>query len=101
MCDLVKALEGDEEELYDAQSLARGRGDRRRRARARRDLATSSTASGRAGGPTTDRATALADRAVAARRAQPTIAPGASAGTERGRSGTLRAVIFGVSDGLV
>ena len=37
--DLVTALEGDEEEIYQAPVLAGGRGDRRRRARARRDLA--------------------------------------------------------------
>ena len=39
--DLVTALEGDEEEIYGGQTHAGGRGDRRRRARACRDLAPS------------------------------------------------------------
>ena len=73
VADLVMALEGDEEELYEAPGrCARGRGDRRRRARARRHL-------GAPEGRRADRrrsaaggATAVADRAPA-HRAPPTI----------------------------
>ena len=79
--------------------VARGRGDRRRRARARRDLERL-------------RLRRPAWRDAAARRRRPRRARHAGAPDARrdrprerwhrtGQSGTLRAVIFGVSDGLV
>jgi vacuolar iron transporter family protein len=78
--DLVTALEGDEEELYESQSspeVAAIAADEREHAEIWRRLKIGATAS--------------ADQQIAARE-----------GWHRsGRSGTLRAVIFGVSDGLV
>jgi vacuolar iron transporter family protein len=78
--DLVTALEGDEQELYEAQSspeVAAIAADEREHAEIWRRLKTGATAS--------------VDQQIAARE-----------GWHRsGRSGTLRAVIFGVSDGLV
>ncbi|MFL5726937.1 MAG: VIT1/CCC1 transporter family protein [Chloroflexota bacterium] len=78
--DLVTALEGDEEDIYESQSspeVAAIAADEREHAEIWRRLKL---------GPT-----AGADEQIAARE-----------GWHRsGRSGTLRAVIFGVSDGLV
>ena len=79
--DLVTALEGDEEELYESQSspeVASIAADEREHAEIWRRLKIGATGVGRP-----------ADR----RRA--------SGWHRAGRSGTLRAVIFGVSDGLV
>ncbi len=114
MADLVKALEGDEEDIYESQGGSPGGGrHRRRRARARPDL-----------GPPGGRERGHAERQPRLRRGRPPglVAPGAGrdgvaaaeAATsvaavgegeawhrKSGRSGTLRAVIFGVSDGLV
>jgi vacuolar iron transporter family protein len=78
--DLVTALEGDEEEIYQAQSspeVASIAADEREHAEIWRQLKT--------GAP------ARADEQIAARESW----------HRSGRSGTLRAVIFGVSDGLV
>ena len=100
VADLVKALEGDEEDAYDAQgAVARGRGDRRRRARARRDLG--STQGRRRRSPR--RPTRAATACAIAGRARSAAEIGRRESWHRagGRSGTLRAVIFGVSDGLV
>jgi VIT1/CCC1 family predicted Fe2+/Mn2+ transporter len=90
--DLVSALEGDEEDIYESQSspeVAAIAADEREHAEIWRRL----KADGREGRP--GEAGAVAEdgavRAIAARE-----------GWHRsGRSGTLRAVIFGVSDGLV
>jgi VIT1/CCC1 family predicted Fe2+/Mn2+ transporter/rubrerythrin len=96
--DLVKALEGDEEEAYDAQSspeVAAIAADEREHAVIWEKLSSSQRA-GKIDAPGRD---GLA------------IARGAGSAAEVGeretwhrrgsRSGTLRAVIFGVSDGLV
>ncbi|MBF6605789.1 MAG: VIT1/CCC1 transporter family protein [Chloroflexi bacterium] len=93
--DLVQALEGDEEELYDAQAspeVAAIVADEREHAEIWRRL------EGKAAPATGAPATA----APAAIGVHP---PGGDGRSERwhrtGQSGTLRAVIFGVSDGLV
>ena len=93
--DLVLALEGDEEELYDAQAtpeVAAIAADEREHAEIWRGLS----------GPATEIAPNGRDGVEAARRA---ASAAEISGGERwhraGRSGTLRAVIFGVSDGLV
>lgn len=95
--DLVSALEGDEEDIYESQSspeVAAIAADEREHAEIWRRL----KAAEREGRPREagdaeagDAAESGAVRAIAARE-----------GWHRsGRSGTLRAVIFGVSDGLV
>ena len=102
VADLVKALEGDEEDgLRRPGHLARGRRDRRRRARARGDLGPAQGR--RAGAPAVARATASRDGVAIARPARSAAEVGSRESWHRagGRSGTLRAVIFGVSDGLV
>jgi VIT1/CCC1 family predicted Fe2+/Mn2+ transporter len=87
--DLVSALEGDEEDIYESQSspeVAAIAADEREHAEIWRRL----KANEREGGPVAAGESG-AVRAIAARE-----------GWHRsGRSGTLRAVIFGVSDGLV
>jgi VIT1/CCC1 family predicted Fe2+/Mn2+ transporter len=86
--DLVQALEGDEEETYDAQAspeVAAIAADEREHAEIWKRLEG-----------------AGADEARATVRAHPTGGDGRSERWHRtGQSGTLRAVIFGVSDGLV
>jgi vacuolar iron transporter family protein len=134
--DLVQALEGDEEEIYDAQSspeVAAIAADEREHAEIWRQLAdepASASAPGgngsigaapagvSAGAPAGASAAPPAGPAVAQEAAAPRAAQGATdtaaepvsaaeeiARRERwhrsGRSWTLRAVIFGVSDGLV
>ena len=95
--DLVQALEGDEEDAYEAQAspeVAAIAADEREHAEIWRRL------EGKPGTPNGDGATiavpAVTDHAHA---------PGSDGRAERwhrsGQSGTLRAVIFGVSDGLV
>jgi vacuolar iron transporter family protein len=98
--DLVQALEGDEEEMYDAQSspeVASIAADERKHAEIWKRLADSKSTSagaavigpGRRGGAVDGGAESAADI-------------GRREGWHRtARSGTLRAVIFGVSDGLV
>ena len=96
--ELVKALEGDEEEAYDAQEsspeVAAIAADEREHARIWDQLRDRS-----------DPAAAVGDRdgVAIARRAKNPAEIGAAETWHRGggRSGTLRAVIFGVSDGLV
>jgi VIT1/CCC1 family predicted Fe2+/Mn2+ transporter/rubrerythrin len=100
--DLVQALEGDEEEAYDAQSspeVASIAADERQHAEIWKQLAdTKSVADSRAEIELpTDR-----DGVREARRAKTTADIGRGERWHRSsRSGTLRAVIFGVSDGLV
>jgi VIT1/CCC1 family predicted Fe2+/Mn2+ transporter/rubrerythrin len=106
VADLVKALEGDEEELYDAQGgspeVAAIAADEREHARIWDSLSASGTAQ------TTAIASAAAvsvpgrDGVAMARRVVSPAEIGLSERWHRtGRSGTLRAMIFGVSDGLV
>jgi VIT1/CCC1 family predicted Fe2+/Mn2+ transporter len=100
--DLVQALEGDEEDAYDAQSspeVASIAADEREHAEIWKRLADSrSVADSRAEiALPTDR-----DGVREARRATTTADIGRGERWHRSsRSGTLRAVIFGVSDGLV
>jgi VIT1/CCC1 family predicted Fe2+/Mn2+ transporter/rubrerythrin len=109
--DLVTALEGDEQELYTAQStpeVAAIAADEREHAEIWKRL--SGTRTERAGAPDTSvsataRAAISAGAAGHGAAAEGVSAPGQIASRERwhrsSRSGTLRAVIFGVSDGLV
>ena len=100
VADLVKALEGDEEDAYDAQDaspeVAAIAADEREHAEIWDRLATGKPLDpGRAGAA--DR-----DGVMAARRAISIADIGRREAWHRtSRSGTLRAVIFGVSDGLV
>lgn len=111
VADLVKALEGDEEDIYDAQAsgpeVAAIAADEREHARIWDELGAAGTGgSGGANGAAAAAAAAIdpsRDGVAAARRA---TSAAEIAERERwhrtgGRSGTLRAVIFGVSDGLV
>jgi VIT1/CCC1 family predicted Fe2+/Mn2+ transporter len=96
VADLVKALEGDEEELYDSQGgspeVAAIAADEREHAEIWDRLSAGAQVMepGR-------------DGVATARAATSAAAVGESERWHRksGRSGTLRAVIFGVSDGLV
>jgi VIT1/CCC1 family predicted Fe2+/Mn2+ transporter/rubrerythrin len=128
--ELVQALEGDEEELYDAQAspeVASIAADEREHAEIWRRLSSArqvagdgrATASlrGDESGQETDRAgrraaavieSAARSRAAGAAEGLPPIEEHPRGGDGRaeswhrtGQSGTLRAVIFGVSDGLV
>jgi len=129
--ELVQALEGDEQELYDAQAspeVASIAADEREHAEIWRRLSTvrSIVGDGQEGGPEagggdgldigvrSSRATpvieapAARSRAVGAAGALPPVEEHPRGGDGRaeswhrtGQSGTLRAVIFGVSDGLV
>ncbi len=101
--DLVLALEGDEEQIYEAQGaspeLASIAADERQHAEIWKRLTKSREGF--------DAATAVAERPEsdgirAARAARlPTEIGEHETWHRSGRSGTLRAVIFGVSDGLV
>jgi VIT1/CCC1 family predicted Fe2+/Mn2+ transporter len=100
VAELVRALEGDEEDAYDAQGgspeAAAIAADEREHAeiwkRLKRDAAD-------AGGPAADMAR---DGVAIAREAANAAEIGQREQWHRsGRSGTLRAIIFGVSDGLV
>ena len=95
VADLVKALEGDEEELYDAQGsspeVAAIAADEREHAEIWDRLST-----GAAVDPTRDGVAAARTARTAAE-----IGRGERWHRTGGSSGTLRAVIFGVSDGLV
>ena len=99
VAELVKALEGDEEDAYDAQDpspeVAAIAADEREHAEIWNRLASEAVTTGplgvrRDGVAVAGRATSAAD----VRGFEPWHRSGA-------RSGTLRAVIFGVSDGLV
>jgi VIT1/CCC1 family predicted Fe2+/Mn2+ transporter/rubrerythrin len=100
--DLVQALEGDEEEAYDSQSspeVASIAADERQHAEIWKRLADSRSVAGSRAEIElpTDR-----DGVREARRAKTTADIGRGERWHRSsRSGTLRAVIFGVSDGLV
>ena len=96
--DLVQALEGDEEDAYDAQGdhpeIAAIAADEREHAEIWRRLAAS--------GAAIDPTARGRDGVEAARTAASPADIGRRERWHRsGRSGTLRAVIFGVSDGLV
>ncbi len=107
--DLVKALEGDEEAVYVGQAVSPEveaiAADEREHAEIWKRL-DGERAGGRRGGRSRRRAGAVD---VVAAGDHPDVGPGDSAETiaqgERwhrsARSGTLRAIIFGVSDGLV
>ncbi len=108
--DLVIALEGDEEEAYDAQEspeVAAIAADEREHARIWDELRDGG-APGVAALPPNPQATATVsvagrDGVALARRVAAPSEIGASENWHRtgARSGTLRAIIFGVSDGLV
>jgi VIT1/CCC1 family predicted Fe2+/Mn2+ transporter len=98
VADLVKALEGDEEDLYESQGaspeVAAIAADEREHAEIWDRLKVDSGAS--------DPADPARDGVAIARRARSAAEVGERERWHRtGRSGTLRAVIFGVSDGLV
>lgn len=99
--DLVQALEGDEEDLYDAQAapeVAAIAADEREHAEIWRRLDDRRPGTGPMAGLKTPRANG-AHEAIAA---HPSGGDGRAERWHRtGQSGTLRAVIFGVSDGLV
>jgi VIT1/CCC1 family predicted Fe2+/Mn2+ transporter/rubrerythrin len=108
VAELVRALEGDEEALYESQGASPEAAaiaeDEREHARIWERLQATPAAAGMTGtsGATLGLA-ASPDRVAAARTA---TSAAQLAERERwhrvgGRSGTLRAVIFGVSDGLV
>ena len=105
--DLVQALEGDEEELYDAQGspeVASIAEDERKHAEIWRTLSRDqSSREGRPGGQRSAAALAAASRddAAATIRAYAGRRGTTESWHRTGQSGTLRAVIFGVSDGLV
>ena len=120
VAELVQALEGDEEDIYDAQGatpeVASIAADEREHAeiwrRLGRDRGTAASTphrthlGRRAGSPTPDvAADALDPGAHSAARIRDEASPDAIARRESwhrsARSGTLRAIIFGVSDGLV
>jgi VIT1/CCC1 family predicted Fe2+/Mn2+ transporter len=97
--DLVLALEGDEEDMYTAQSAPEVQAiaaDEREHAAIWKRLSDGSTA------PTAIAAADAIARAPAGHRPRKASDIAANERWHRaGRSGTLRAVIFGVSDGLV
>src|SRR3990170_4835615 len=111
--DLVLALEGDEEEIYMAQAAPEVEAiaaDEREHAEIWRRLSADRSAGTGGGGrdeaiPAGARAAVRAGAAGHAAAAAGVSDPTEIASRERwhraGRSGTLRAVIFGVSDGLV
>lgn len=110
VADLVKALEGDEEELYEAQGsapeVAAIAADEREHARIWDELSAKPAGGKGTVAATGDAAAALdttRDGVSAARQARSAAEIGEREQWHRrsGRSGTLRAVIFGVSDGLV
>ncbi len=112
VADLVQALEGDEEELYSAQAspeVAEIAADERRHAEIWRDLTARRGVSVRVGRGVAPIVAGVGrpspesrDGLAVARGAR---SPEEIARAERwhraGRSGTFRAVVFGVSDGLV
>ena len=99
VAELVKALEGDEEELYDAQGgspeVAAIAADEREHAEIWDRLKSDADVAGLADPGR--------DGVAIARRAKSAAEIGEREPWHRagGRSGTLRAIIFGVSDGLV
>ena len=107
VADLVKALEGDEEGIYDAQEaspeVAAIAADEREHARIWDELGATTAVGGPSGLGARAATDTARDGVALARQAR---SAAEIAERERwhkggGRSGTLRAVIFGVSDGLV
>jgi VIT1/CCC1 family predicted Fe2+/Mn2+ transporter len=99
VADLVRALEGDEEELYNAQSspeVASIAADEREHAEIWKRLAAADPIP--ATGPTSGNG---ARPATKARTEHPRDVARRESWHRSGQSGTLRAAIFGVSDGLV
>jgi vacuolar iron transporter family protein len=100
--DLVQALEGDEEELYDAQStpeVASIAADEREHAEIWKRLGTARSRDGRARVRLPQR---QADGSIDLEGVEKPTEIGRRESWHRTtRSGTVRAVIFGVSDGLV
>jgi VIT1/CCC1 family predicted Fe2+/Mn2+ transporter/rubrerythrin len=100
--DLVQALEGDEEEAYDAQAspeVASIAADEREHAEIWKRLGSST-------GPSDGRVRLMRGSGAGEAVAQAPVSTPAEIGRREGwhrsaRSGTVRAVIFGVSDGLV
>lgn len=112
--DLVKALEGDEEATYESQApspeVASIAADEREHAEIWKRLDEGPGSGDETGSPGPTRRTARGDATnVVNAGTHPRVRPGDNAesiaGGERwhrsARSGTIRAVIFGVSDGLV
>jgi vacuolar iron transporter family protein len=107
--DLVKALEGDEEDIYDAQGASPDieaiAADEREHAEIWRRLDVEGNGavprSARRAAATQAVTTAEHPPVVAGRPRQPSAIAGAERWHRSARSGTLRAIIFGVSDGLV
>ena len=103
--DLVQALEGDEEELYDAQAspeVAAIAADEREHAEIWKRLADSRADAVISRSAALTEAAGAAEGVAAAEAAQSPEDITRREGWHRSaRSGTLRAVIFGVSDGLV
>lgn len=98
VAELVKALEGDEGDIYESQGVspevAAIAADEREHAEIWDRLKVDRAAPGAASPPR--------DGVAIARRSRSAAEVGRHEGWHRtGRSGTLRAVIFGVSDGLV
>jgi vacuolar iron transporter family protein len=101
VAELVRALEGDEEDAYDAQGgspeAAAIAADEREHAEIWKRLQRRRTVDGAA-----NVAPGARDGVAIAREATSAAEIGQREGWHRsGRSGTLRAIIFGVSDGLV
>ena len=111
VADLVQALEGDEEDAYTSQGSPEVEAiaaDEREHAEIWRRLQAGPAPAAAANGASLSGATAReldGDEAGGVARAAAATHPAQIARAERwhraGRSGTLRAVIFGVSDGLV
>jgi vacuolar iron transporter family protein len=107
--DLVQALEGDEQEQYDAQSspeVASIAADEREHAEiwkrlsdSKSNVALATVTAGATSGAAGDRS--AEGVAAAARASSPSDITRREGWHRSARSGTLRAVIFGVSDGLV
>jgi VIT1/CCC1 family predicted Fe2+/Mn2+ transporter len=113
VADLVRALEGDEEELYTAQSspeVASIAADEREHAEIWKRLETGEVAepagngagtAGNGAGAGVETSRPPLGRAVPARIEHPRETTRREGWHRSGQSGTLRATIFGVSDGLV
>jgi VIT1/CCC1 family predicted Fe2+/Mn2+ transporter/rubrerythrin len=103
--DLVQALEGDEEEIYTGQvspEVEAIAADEREHAEIWRQLDLKASAEGKSGGDGKSAIDGPSPDALRAAHAVPSSETGRNERWHRaGQSGTLRAVIFGVSDGLV
>jgi VIT1/CCC1 family predicted Fe2+/Mn2+ transporter len=105
VADLVRSLEGDEEELYTAQSspeVASIAADEREHAEIWKRLETADSAAVSGNGASAAAPPAPEGQlAATARIEHPRETTRREAWHRSGQSGTLRATIFGVSDGLV